>query len=81
MKVEKKTPIEWCAENNLPGIIEILLKYGADIMITNSDSFGNSLHLACFKGNIESIDLLLASGVKLTDQNANEDTPLHVCAF
>jgi ankyrin repeat protein len=65
MKVNNKTPIEWCAENNLPHIIHILQKYGGDISICDDTGHGNALHLACYKGNAEVIDYLLSQNISI----------------
>jgi len=81
LKIENKTPIEWCALNNLPHIIEILMKYGGNLHVNDPESIGNSLHYACLKANLETIDFLMDNAFRLDWQNVNGNTALHFCAI
>ncbi|CAN0376592.1 unnamed protein product, partial [Hapterophycus canaliculatus] len=56
------TALMLCAERGHTEMVDALLTAGADV--TCVDENGNSaLHLACFYGNIDAVELLLAVDV------------------
>ena len=76
--MQSHTSIQLAARLNQPDTILLLMKYGADVHQATEE--GNALHVACAEDHLETVQMLLEQGVSLSVQNANGDTPLHVCA-
>ena len=47
LRINDKTPIEWCVMRNKVEYIKMIQKYGGDILHNEELGHGNSLHLAC----------------------------------
>ncbi len=58
-----------------PGIVQLLLEYGAEPNAVNKCRY-TPLHWAAKHGHFESVQLLLAKGADRSQANANGDTPL-----
>ena len=69
------TPLNLACERGQAGIVDLLLKQGADPYIGDNEN-SMPLHLAAVSGSIESIDLLLDFGVDIDLQDENDMTPL-----
>ncbi|KAI4277771.1 MAG: hypothetical protein LQ337_001529 [Flavoplaca oasis] len=77
-KINSKILI-FASENNCTKMVELLLRYGADI---NSDNGHDqtALHSALEKGNIAQVNHLLAFGAEFTPQHLSCDAPLLTAA-
>ena len=69
------TPINLACESGQAGVVDYLLKQGADPYIGDREN-SMPLHLAAISGSIESIDLLLDHGVDINIVDENDMTPL-----
>ena len=80
-----RTPLFLAAQANLPKIIETLIEFRADLLITDIDN-RSLLHAACSTGNVEALQLLLQSQkilefcdiFNIDDQNL---APFHLAVY
>lgn len=71
----KETPLIRAAEGNHPQIVELLVKFGADL--ENRDNPGDTaLQTACNWGNLEVLQKLVEMGAKVDTCNTHSETPL-----
>lgn len=61
-------------------IIEILLKYGADVN-SKSDSGDTPLHIAAQDGHTKIVEILLKSGADVNSLDSRDQTPLHFAGY
>jgi ankyrin repeat protein len=57
-------------------IVRILLKFGADATLRNEEYDENALHLACFLGRTDVVEVLLDHGMDIDDHDEDTYTPL-----
>lgn len=73
--------IHWAAIHGKIGLIEVLLKNGADITAKGTDMFQwEALHYAVYSGNIDIVSLLLDRGADISVPDGEGNTPLHWAA-
>jgi rhodanese-related sulfurtransferase len=75
----RTTPLMHAARLGARAIAADLVECGAALDATNHDG-NNALWLACFSGNLELIDLLIARGIDMNQQNDNGATCLMYAA-
>lgn len=69
-----------CTRQSVP-LISILLEHGADPQLVNKDRW-SCFHVACREGNVQVLEHLLNTNVKLWDTVSNNGrTPLHTAAL
>lgn len=64
-----------------PQLIQILLKYGAEVRVQCGSDKSTALHLAAADGNLECVKLLLQGGALINATNKKLQTPLHLAAL
>ena len=69
------TPLAWAAFVGHRGIVELLIRSGADVNAKNRDA-GTALHGAAFFGQVEVAELLIDNGANTNAKHASGDTPL-----
>ena len=69
------TPLNLACERGQAGIVDFLLKNGADPYLGDREN-SMPIHLAAVSGSLEAIDLLLDQGVDIDIQDENGMTPL-----
>jgi hypothetical protein len=74
------TPLIWAAENGHDGIVEVLLKAGADTEVQGIDGAG-ALHLAAAYGSPEIVKKLLEAKSDAEAQDEDGRRPLHFAAM
>ncbi|USP75865.1 ankyrin repeat and protein kinase domain containing protein 1 [Curvularia clavata] len=79
VEVRQKTALHLAVTHGRDDIIELLIKYGADIM-AKSDGSWTPLHNACEQGSVKVVRTLLAAGADVNSKLLNGMTPLHVAA-
>lgn len=73
--------IHWAATYGEIGLIDFLLKNGADIAVKATDTFQwEALHYAVYSGNIDIVALLLDRGADVSAPDGEKATPLHWAA-
>ena len=78
-KDSNSTALIYASEHGATEMVDRLLKYGADI---NSNKYGRTaLHMALGKGNIETVNLLLARGAAMKSLDDSGITPLYYAAI
>ncbi|QRM15303.1 ankyrin repeat protein [Mudlarkpox virus] len=60
-----KTVLQHAIESNSPFLVSTLVKAGADVTITNSESHKRNAELAASKGNIKILRILINAGVDI----------------
>ncbi|MEY8329848.1 ankyrin repeat domain-containing protein [Lachnospiraceae bacterium 48-33] len=74
------TAMHEAAKNNHLEMLQVMIKKGADVNITQDEPAGagdTPLHLACSYGNTEVVRLLIEAGADDAIQNINGETPAH----
>lgn len=74
-----KTPLLLAAGSGNKMCVSVLLKYGADITVTD-DNGCTALHDACLSGNASTVSLLLRHGASVNARTLNGATPLMVAS-
>lgn len=74
-RVKWKTPMTAACDNGLSGIVEFLIKKGADVNVKNKFC-GTPLTTACENGNLSLVEMLLKNGANVTLDDSNEIVPL-----
>lgn len=73
--------IHWAATYGKIGLINLLLKNGADIAVKGTDMFKwEALHYAVYSGNIDIVSLLLDRGADVSVPDGENNTALHWAA-
>ncbi|OKL64361.1 hypothetical protein UA08_01088 [Talaromyces atroroseus] len=78
-ELRNKTALHLATAHDREDVIELLLKYGADVN-ARSDGGWTALHNACDKGCEKIVRILLEAGAELNSQLLNGMTPLHLAA-
>ncbi len=78
--LRKITPLMVAAENGHIEVVELLLKHGADLSVT--DARGNNiLHIACNQGEFDVVKYLLSlNSVDINSRGREKSTPVIVGA-
>lgn len=79
VEVRQKTALHLAVAHGRDDIIELLIKYGADVM-AKSDGSWTPLHNACEQGSVKVLKILMAQGADVNSKLLNGMTPLHVAA-
>ena len=75
------TPLHWAAMKNKPSTINVLLKYGADTKIQNSDG-NTALHYAAMYASSDVVKNIVASDKSSVNMANNENMyPIHYAAL
>lgn len=74
-RVKWKTPLTAACDNGHSGIVELLIKKGADVNVKNKFC-GTPLTTACENGNLSLVEMLLKNGANVTLEDSNEMVPL-----
>lgn len=74
-RVKWKTPMTAACENGHSGIVELLIKKGADVNVKN-EFCETPLTAACGIGNLSLVEVLLKNGADVTLEDSNEIVPL-----
>ncbi|KAM7542139.1 hypothetical protein Aperf_G00000018490 [Anoplocephala perfoliata] len=74
--IPESTPLIEASKEGLDQIVEILLKYGANVAQTTTPSCYTALHYAAANGHLNCVKLLLKYDSPMEEQNENGHTPL-----
>ncbi|BES94375.1 SH2 domain [Nesidiocoris tenuis] len=69
------TPLHYACQKNMPNIVRILVKGGANVQIRNSNTGLVPLHEAARFGHKEIIEMLLAAGAPSRPRTIADETP------
>lgn len=73
--------IHWAATYGKIGLVDLLLRNGADITVKGTDMFKwEALHYAVYSGNIDIVSLLLDRGADVSVPDGENNTALHWAA-
>lgn len=72
----ESTPLIEAAKEGYDEIVEILLRYNANVAQTTNPSCYTALHFAAANGHLNCVKLLLEHGSPMEEQNENGHTPL-----
>lgn len=84
LTIDTATPLFLAVYDNQVEILEMLLKSGGNASLPFECGFlfiGTPLHLACQKGLVLCVHLLLKYFVNVNIQNRKGETPLHLCKY
>lgn len=79
VEYREKTSLHIAAAHDRNDIVELLLKFGADVN-AKSDGGWTPLHNACEKGCVEIVRILLDAGAEINAKLLNGMAPLHLAA-
>lgn len=71
------TPICYAALRGHLAVVELLVKYNADLQIIDSNRVGSAMHCACFGGNVPIVKLLLYHGGSLAQRSTVHATSMY----
>lgn len=75
--VEDTTALHTSCRKGYAGIVELLLRHGADYEAVTGLKFSTPLHLTAMYGQVEITRLLISSGADVKSRNGRLQTPLH----
>ncbi|KAL8717878.1 MAG: hypothetical protein Q9225_004931 [Loekoesia sp. 1 TL-2023] len=78
-EIREKTPLHLAAAHGRDDIVELLLRYAANVQ-ARSDGSWTALHNACEHGSAKIVRMLLQAGADVNARLLNGMTPLHVAA-
>ncbi|KAF7697948.1 ankyrin repeat and SOCS box protein 16 isoform X1 [Silurus meridionalis] len=81
LTADGNAPLHLCITAESYACTELLVSMGANVNVAQRDSCLTPLHLACRRGLVEHVELLLAHRADVTVQNREGETPLNAaCA-
>jgi ankyrin repeat protein len=72
------TPAHWAASNGHAGVLRELIKGDADVNVLAGERQLSALHVATVCGHDTSVELLVASGANIEQQDADGNTPIQL---
>lgn len=74
-----RMPVHYAAELGRPDILELLLRAGCRVNVSDSDNV-TPLHLAVARGHEEVAHMLLKAGSRVNSKNSDKSSTLHIAA-